>query len=393
MKEYVELLEHFQKWNPVLVEKMKQCDHHFDEENLNPYHMESDVWTHTMLMYNDFMKNANGLIKEYLDHYGRVFEMQARKINILLGIAILCHDIGKVFNRSVPNWQYGKIAMFNHPFTSVQFTIDFIDYLINRNIILEDNDIHCVLNAVSNHMDYLNLTNIQDRVLLANEDSKMFVIGSLLNIFDKRNSIDLHGVFYEYNVPSPVELEKRLRENIAQRSVDEYDLVIFAGCPGSGKDYIAQNLGYEICSFDDIRVQTYLNDMIDEFPEILSYSEHEIYKQAYEYCKENQTDLVAPLHKKINNIVESNMATPAVCNTSLSRKSRRSLANTFRNLKIKVIFVAAPSHLLTYRNENRESKVLGKMVMNKFMYNQQIPSLYEFKNSKNVIGIEVIFNG
>jgi len=45
-----------------------------------------------------------------------------------------------------------------------------------------------------------------------------------------------------------------------------------------------------------------------------------------------------------------------------------------------------------YRNLTRGSKNLDKMVMNKFMYNQQIPCMWEFEKCKNVVDIEFIIN-
>ena len=32
-------------------EKTKNCKHYYNEDFPNPYHMENDLWTHTMLVY------------------------------------------------------------------------------------------------------------------------------------------------------------------------------------------------------------------------------------------------------------------------------------------------------------------------------------------------------
>ena len=61
MNKLLYILKEFQKLNPELVYKMKACDHHFDSNNLTPFHLESDVWTHTMLMYNQFLHNQENI--------------------------------------------------------------------------------------------------------------------------------------------------------------------------------------------------------------------------------------------------------------------------------------------------------------------------------------------
>lgn len=48
-----DLIKWFQLTFPQLVKDMKNADHHYDEENLNPYHLEGDVWTHTNMVFKN----------------------------------------------------------------------------------------------------------------------------------------------------------------------------------------------------------------------------------------------------------------------------------------------------------------------------------------------------
>ena len=52
----LDLFKEFQVTNPGLVRMMKDCDHHFSPVDLNDWHLESDVWAHTCLVYKKLME-------------------------------------------------------------------------------------------------------------------------------------------------------------------------------------------------------------------------------------------------------------------------------------------------------------------------------------------------
>ena len=82
----------FQENYPQLKEEMAVCDHHYDHQNLNPYHFESDCWSHTMMVYK--MAELNGYDKT-------------------VQIAALLHDIGKPSARRI-NPRNKHIQFFGH---------------------------------------------------------------------------------------------------------------------------------------------------------------------------------------------------------------------------------------------------------------------------------------
>lgn len=393
MKKYIELLQYFQEWNPEIVDMMRNCSHHFDSNNLNPYHLCGDVWTHTMLMYKDVIINYDQMVPDFCefmpDDLAEYKMKNFETLHYLLAVIVLCHDIGKVYNRSVPNDQYGKIAMYGHSFSSTQLAIDFIHYLIKKkNVQFANESIYAILNVVSNHMDYFNC-DVEDRVLLANNNPDIFYLGEMMNIFDRRNSIDIKGEFANVELFNSGAIDG-LELCIGYNDEEKADIVIYCGCPGSGKDYIAESDGNIVWSFDQIRVDKYLLD----HPYESHMPTHQIYTNAFEYCNEIKYDLATRLiHGVVEDIENPHVIQrPAICNTNLSRKARRSLTNQLKNYRIKIVYVIAASDTIHYRNENRSSKMLDRMVMNKFLYNQQVPSMFEFKNTKNVVSIEVVYN-
>lgn len=70
------LVKDFQLKYPKLCKAMQECSHHYSDTELNPFHLEGDVWSHTMMSCN-----------------------QAVNQNKNTQIAALLHDIGKPFTR------------------------------------------------------------------------------------------------------------------------------------------------------------------------------------------------------------------------------------------------------------------------------------------------------
>ena len=124
MKTMVELISWFQMEYPSLVRDMKQSNHHrtyMDDirlelknngtaqkdhrllsspTDLNPYHLESDVFTHTMMVCK-----------------------QAENYPYLVQVAALLHDIGKPSTRKV-NPKNGRVSFYNHDAVSAFMSLE-----------------------------------------------------------------------------------------------------------------------------------------------------------------------------------------------------------------------------------------------------------------------------
>ena len=84
----------FQQNFAHLHQELLQCNHNFDTQELNPYHLESDCWSHTMLVC-------------------KVAELKAYDLPVL--IAALLHDLGKPLAREV-NPRNNHVRFFNTSF-------------------------------------------------------------------------------------------------------------------------------------------------------------------------------------------------------------------------------------------------------------------------------------
>lgn len=68
-------IQWLQTAHPDLVDSMLRSSHHYDAEHLNPWHLEGDVWSHTMLVAQAYSMSQD--------------------VDVSVGLTALLHDIGK----------------------------------------------------------------------------------------------------------------------------------------------------------------------------------------------------------------------------------------------------------------------------------------------------------
>jgi len=352
----VEILKAFLE-NNILVTSMKNCDHS-NGDKYNPYHMEGSVWTHTMLVYNQVNNNDPFLL-----------------------IMALCHDIGKVLSRKVKD---DKVTFYGHADMSIQPTIDFVKFLTDKEIITYEQAVYFIkkcLPMMSNHMIYYQNIEKFNSFTHSKNESTCFTFKYYL---EKMADIDTNGSISK----SEKVTKKKYNTEIESFDIKEEDknlknIIIWSGVPASGKDYIAKKNGYPIISFDDIRVKIYKN----KNESLNNLNESKIYELAFEYVSNNNINLMKYLIKEIKN---SSFDTINICNTSLTRKSRRAIINSLnkKNYNFFVKQVFSPSDIVITRNSLRKSKTVPMDAMNKMFNSVNIATYFE----KNICDIEYIYN-
>jgi len=374
------LFRKFQKWNPLLIEKMKNCTHH-EGDNINPYHMEGDVWSHTCMAYNHFLSIVPEKItfKEFC-----------------VGIAILCHDIGKVFTREVK--ENGHTCFYSHSFASVQYAIDFINHL-KREYNIEDRFIYnqmiyYVTTAVSNHIDFFRCT-LQNQWLYVNCNEELFYISLMLMFCDFHgristyekfivNNDEFQKTYYNHlldvyaNWPEDNYMEILFLEyNLLQDNKDYVPHIIFlCGLPASGKDYYLKRINKleDSVSYDEIRIEVFKSENSVE-----GLTEKQIYDLAFEYCNENKVDLNSHVKKKVDEMVTKGKKVIYINNTNLKRKYRKSIMNLLGknkyNFSAKFIFRELDD--IRHSNVRRDCKEVPYDVIKRMSHNIQIPTRQE----------------
>ncbi len=117
------IIEWFQLNFPHLRDELKDSMHNFDDKDLNPYHLESDCWSHTMMVCK---------IAE-LEGYDKVVQISA-----------LLHDIGKPSVRKV-NPRNNHVQYFDHEIMSAYLSIEVLEKMRKEGLINKDEAVEIVL--------------------------------------------------------------------------------------------------------------------------------------------------------------------------------------------------------------------------------------------------------
>ena len=115
MKMY-QLVEWFQVNYADIHKALHMCNHNYDEKDLNPFHLESDCWSHTMMV----CKVAE------LSHYDKVVQ-----------VAALLHDIGKPASRKV-NSRNNHVQFFGHEALSAKMAVPILEHMMREHIVTAD---------------------------------------------------------------------------------------------------------------------------------------------------------------------------------------------------------------------------------------------------------------
>ncbi len=122
----------FIKWfsinYPEYKEALLNCHHNFDNSEVNPYHVEGDCWSHTMMV----CKVAE------LKGYDKVVQVSA-----------LLHDIGKPSSRKV-NPKNNHVQFFGHEEVSAKMAKPLVEDLVARDM-LTKNEADEVLEIIRLH--------------------------------------------------------------------------------------------------------------------------------------------------------------------------------------------------------------------------------------------------
>jgi len=138
----IQLLQWFQTNYPDLKQALLECNHNFDNSETNPYHIEGDCWSHTMMV----CKIAQ------LKNYDKVVQVSA-----------LLHDIGKPKSRKI-NPKNNHVIFWGHEELSAKMAKPLLHDLREMNILNKDES-NEVLELISLHGEvYKNRYEVEKRL-------------------------------------------------------------------------------------------------------------------------------------------------------------------------------------------------------------------------------------
>lgn len=363
----------------------KNIKHQVENTNCD-YHLENDLWAHTMMVYNNIELNEKNNI-----------------LNTLNLIIALTHDYGKIYTREI-NEKTRRPQFKSHENHSVQFCYDVIYDMFNFDLDTSENsilgsyakEILGSLLIVNNHMKlytYLENSrknknyNLIDKIMSMYNYNKETAIRAInFGIADKTGSISIDKVDYDilYHM-------EKLKEDIQyQKGIDEfknpefekYDLVMVAGTSGVGKNTFYETnlrkLGFKLLSYDNITLEKFY-----EHNNLIMQNDYKYYEDAFNFSF-NSSDIDIKqilIDRAVQELKSGNKV--AIVNTHLTKKSRRGVINVIKNnnalkdSKYMCIYLMDHSKNIIKKNENRKDKELTKKHYINMMRRQSIPNLSE----------------
>lgn len=269
-----ELVDWFQRTQPHWVAAMKATNHHLSQEMgvLNPYHLEGDVWTHTMMVCR-----------------------QAQDMSFEVRVAALLHDLGKVQTREVTDKQ--RVRFFQHEPLSAFEALPIMDELG----LSMTQKIH-IFQLIALHTEPFKLT--EEKL-----DSRMVGNFPLYRDLIDLNRADREGRFY---FQGEVEEIKPKILDTPRINYDGPSCILMVGVPGSGKSTYAK------MAFPELPILS-RDEIINELGTSKHYAEN--------FNSVNQDDVDKILNQRRSNLIKERQSF-VLDMTNLSRRARRrTLAN------------------------------------------------------------------
>lgn len=319
-----ELVEWFQLTYPDLVSRMKKCNHHLDSSNLNLYHLEGDVWCHTMMALNQVHEISSRLVK----------------------IAALLHDIGKPFTREVTD--KGRVRFLGHESMGAFLSLEILkEPFLN----LSASEQVLVFKLISLHTESYKLTTNQMEELLTNE----YLLSNMLR---QLSQADKTGRFTN---KEDVELFFNYKSSSVKLKSNK-ELIMLVGLPASGKSTFASELqkqGYTVISRDSIIESMYPDDD---------------YITAYSKADRGQ------VNNELSKLLTKNRNTEklVIDMTNLTKKNRSKILKQFPDHCKKAEVFIPDLRTLFERNKDRVGKHISEEVIFNMIKSFYLPTHAEF---------------
>ena len=362
-------------WNSAqyLIAPMIKSDHNYNGE-LNQWHMEGTVWTHTCMVYNNLRYIVTD--KEFPDSF-----------YIKLLLCALLHDCGKPIALETITYKDNRTVNRFKGHATISARLAFI-YLYNHKDLynLTADDIIDIMIVITYHDIYYQLKDISKLYSYLNYNPAIFLLYALLAKADHDGQIrkPCNCDQGEIDLITSTYTEQVVRTN-------DKKLILMVGLPASGKDTIIRNEYSDIpmVGYDDIRIERYKNNNTGW--EDLSYDD--LYKKTYEWCGKVQLDVRAILHDTVRDLFNSGEKTVIINNTNVSSKVRKYFKGLARECKVNYECVCIMTSTVNAidRNINRsspheDSKTIPSDVITDMWKRFIIPTMKEeFDNIRYII--------
>lgn len=196
-----ELVEWFQREFSELAADMRKSDHHYNRQNLNPYHLEGDVWTHTMMVCK-----------------------QAQNLPFEVRLAALLHDVGKPLCRDAKE-ETKRTRFFGHEGVSAFMALD-----VMKKLDLSEEQKRTVFDLVCLHTEVYRRGEAELGKMLAGRQA-------FANMLAQLGRADHEGRFASEDGKMCSRISCQEAKDAPGKTKE---LVLMCGLPGSGKSSLAK---------------------------------------------------------------------------------------------------------------------------------------------------------
>jgi predicted kinase len=357
LKDSNELITWFQLNYPHHVKAMKESNHHYNETELNPFHGEGDIWTHTCMVLN------TAKLMKYSD--------------VILMSALL-HDLGKPYVSEI-NDEKQKVYFKNHEGVSFWYAIEVVKKLTK-----DPKKIETVLKLISLHSVIFD--NYKDGKFSSDFQKKFKKDQHFLELIKQQVISDSMGRFCLDLADVRDTFEEIFDENfynsfnelvntdVAPKKTNK--ITVLVGLPRSGKStWIAKNKTSEV--------------LICRDDEVMKLAKSKYGKETYSECfraltDEDQKEVDKILDTKYLNAIREN-SDIIVDMTNMSKKSRKRWLSPFQGHKTILVFATEYNECLRRNSVCKETE--GKFIPEYVFFNMAKSFTYPQYDEADVIKI------
>jgi len=327
-----DLISWFQLNFPELVQSMKDANHHYDEQNLNPYHLEGDIWTHTNMVF----KNS-----EYFSQDNNYVKWSS-----------LLHDIGKPRAREVVD-ERKRVRFLGHEGVSAFMVVD----VLNKTDIKVEDKLH-IFKLVALHGSLFHFVK-SDSTVKSDAVDHFRGMKTVLSDLTHQVRADSLGRWYNdsnlsdklftTNLPKEfAHVVEQLEDGVAAGDESAPKLTVLVGPPCSRKStWLKNNAGENTVVISR-----------DALVETAGKKRGISYGEAFKFLNENPDVAKSEVDEVLNTTyMEARKAKKDVVvdMTNMSKKGRRKWVNEFKGYNAKcMVFLTGYDNLLECNKKRGE---------------------------------------
>jgi len=322
---------------PEYFTDMVNSEHAENQFLSNPYHIEGNVWTHTMCVCSHLQSAPN-----------------------LLQWAGLLHDIGKPDCRKINDF---RVSFFSHGGYGIFKALEVLK-LAN----IPEKEIKIIIRLIAKHQD-LYLKGTKNTLLI--DDVNEVIFYEYLKELTKADSLGAMSEEFREEVST-----KNIFQDFTDTNNYKNEIIVMIGVPNSGKSYSLSN--YDLSNYTVIS----RDDLLFEVANLKS-NKNLSYNESWKYCTENdlQKEIDKTLLKNFNSAYR-NKENIIVDMTNLSKKSRNKFVAQVKDYKKIAHLVLSDYKTILNRNLSRGGKFIQEDIIKTMMKRFTFPDYSQFSEIK-----------